>query len=57
MENISVKIFGIAKWRLVPNEPRHNTWHNALYDSAQQFSINLRYIGRFSPRIQSLRRG
>jgi len=45
MENISVKIFGIAKWRLVPNEPRHNTWHNALYDSAQQFSINLRYIG------------
>jgi len=45
MSSENVKIFGIAKWRLVPDEPRHNTWHNALYDSAKDSSVNLDYIG------------
>jgi len=40
-----LKIFGFAKWQLVPEEPRHNTWHNALFDSAKLLNIDLSYIG------------
>lgn len=40
-----LKIIGFAKWRLVSEEPRHNTWHNALHETAQLMSINLQYIG------------
>jgi hypothetical protein len=40
-----VKVFGIAGWRLVPKEPRHNTWHNALYVAAQKLEIDLEYLG------------
>jgi len=41
----NLKIFGFAKWRLVPEEPRHNTWHNALFDSSKLLNIDLNYIG------------
>jgi hypothetical protein len=41
----NLKIFGFAKWQLVPEEPRHNTWHNALFDSAKLLNIDLSYIG------------
>jgi hypothetical protein len=40
-----VKLFGIAGWRLVPKEPRHNTWHNALYIAAKKLGVNLEYLG------------
>lgn len=40
-----VKLFGIASWRLVPKEPRHNTWHNALYVAAKKLDLDLEYLG------------
>ena len=45
MHNAKVKVFGIAGWRLVPDEPRHNTWHNALFDTSKIQDINLEYLG------------
>jgi hypothetical protein len=41
----NLKIFGLAKWRLVPEEPRHDTWHNALFDTSKLLNIDLKYIG------------
>lgn len=41
----NLKIFGLAKWRLVPEEPRHDTWHNALFDTSKLLNIDLNYIG------------
>lgn len=40
-----IRLIGIAKWRFIPNEPRHNTWHNALYDSSKVNAIDLDYVG------------
>jgi len=40
-----ISMFGIAKWRFVPDEPRHNTWHQALFDSAQEKKFTLTYVG------------
>ena len=45
LQNSNVKVFGIAGWRLVPEEPRHNTWHNALYDASKIQNIDLEYLG------------
>jgi len=45
MKSTGVKVFGIAAWRLVPNEPRHNTWHNALHDASKKRGIDLEYLG------------
>ena len=41
----NLKYFGIAPWRLVPLEPRHNTWHNALFDNSIKNRLDLEYIG------------
>ena len=38
-------MFGIAKWQFVPDEPRHNTWHQTLFDTAQEKKIALTYLG------------
>lgn len=45
MVDPNLKIFGLAKWRLVPEEPRHDTLHNALFDTAKLLNIDLKYIG------------
>ena len=45
MENTGIKVFGIAGWRLVPGEPRHNTWHKALFDASKKQDIELEYLG------------
>jgi hypothetical protein len=45
MHGTEVKVFGIAGWRLVPDEPRHNTWHNALYDASKKLDVDLEYLG------------
>jgi hypothetical protein len=45
MPSPKVKVFGIAGWRLVPEEPRHNTWHNALSDASKIQNIDLEYLG------------
>jgi hypothetical protein len=45
MTSPKVKVFGIAGWRLVPEEPRHNTWHNALSDASKIQNIDLEYLG------------
>jgi len=39
------KYIGIAPWRLVPLEPRHNTWHNSLFDNSLKMKLDLEYIG------------
>lgn len=45
LQSTKVKIFGIAGWRVIPDEPRHNTWHNALSDAAKELNIDLEYLG------------
>ena len=45
MDGTEVKVFAIASWRLVPDEPRHNTWHNALYDASRKQDVDLEYLG------------
>jgi hypothetical protein len=45
MNNQQIKLFGIAPWRLVPLEPRHNTWHNSLIDTSKFLGIKHEYIG------------
>ncbi len=45
LQSSKVKVFGIAGWRLVPEEPRHNTWHNALSDASKIQDIDLEYLG------------
>lgn len=45
MQSNGVKVFGIAPWRLVPDEPRHNTWHNALHDESRKQDVELEYLG------------
>lgn len=39
------RLVGIAGWRLVPNEPRHNTFHNSLHSQAVQDDVQLEYFG------------
>lgn len=39
------RLIGIAGWRLVPNEPRHNTFHNSLHSQAIQDDVQLEYFG------------
>lgn len=39
------KYFGVAPWRLIPLEPRHNTWHNSLFDTSIKMNLDLEYIG------------
>ena len=41
----NIKFFGVAPWRLVPLEPRHNTWHNSLFDNSLKIKLDLEYIG------------
>lgn len=38
-------LVGIAPWRIVPNEPRHNTFHMELNRVAPAENINLIYLG------------
>ena len=45
MNNQHTKIIGIAPWRLVPLEPRHNTWHNSLFYTSRQLGAKHEYIG------------
>ena len=45
LQSTNVKIFGIAGWRVIPDEPRHNTWHNALSDAAKEMNLDLEYLG------------
>lgn len=45
MDRNNVKLFGFASWRLVPLEPRHNTWHNALFRASKTLNIDLEYLG------------
>jgi hypothetical protein len=45
MKSQHIKIIGIAPWRLVPLEPRHNTWHNSLFDTAEKLGVKYEYIG------------
>lgn len=39
------RLVGIAGWRLVPNEPRHNTFHNSLHSQAAKDDVELEYFG------------
>lgn len=39
------RLIGIAGWRLIPNEPRHNTFHNSLHAQALQDHLPLQYFG------------
>jgi len=41
----SVKLVGVAGWRLVLSEPRHNTFHNALAMNASQNQVGIKYLG------------
>jgi hypothetical protein len=45
MKSQRIKIIGIAPWRLVPREPRHNTWHNSLFDTSKRLEIEYEYLG------------
>lgn len=45
MNQSNLKLFGIAGWRLAPKEPRHNTWHNALFNTSKELNIDLEYLG------------
>lgn len=38
-------LVGIGPWRIVPNEPRHNTFHMELKRVASTENINLTYFG------------
>ena len=37
--------FGIAPWKIVKDEPRHNTWHHALNVAAKSQNIRIYYFG------------
>lgn len=41
----SAYLVGIGPWRIVPNEPRHNTFHMELNRIAPTVKINLTYLG------------
>jgi hypothetical protein len=45
MKSQHIKIIGIAPWRLVPLEPRHNTWHNSLFDTSKSLGVEYEYFG------------
>jgi len=38
-------LVGIGPWLIIPNEPRHNTFHMELHRVAPSEKINLRYFG------------
>ena len=40
-----IQLIGIAGWRLVLDEPRHNTFHSALVDNASNFNVKIDYLG------------
>ncbi len=40
-----VNLVGIAGWKFVPAEPRHNTFHSALATKSDSDEINVRYLG------------
>ena len=44
MDN-ATHLVGIGPWRIVPNEPRHNTFHMELKRIAPSQNINLTYLG------------
>lgn len=43
--NSQINLIGIAGWRLIVEEPRHNTFHNALVDSALNCDVTIQYLG------------
>lgn len=40
-----VNFVGIAAWKFVPDEPRHNTFHKSLADQAIQSGAKITYLG------------
>jgi hypothetical protein len=44
MDNVA-NLVGIGPWRIVPQEPRHNTFHMELKRIAPSEGINLTYLG------------
>ena len=45
-------IFCFAPWQIVENEPRHNTWHFALYAESKALSKKLHYFGYKPPKTE-----
>lgn len=40
-----IELIGITHWRLVPQEPRHNTFHNSLYSESLNSGAHIKYFG------------
>lgn len=40
-----VNFVGLAAWKFVPEEPRHNTFHKSLADQAIKSGANINYLG------------
>jgi hypothetical protein len=45
MKHKNIGLIGIAPWRLVLKEPRHNTWHMSLIHTSQRMELSHRYFG------------
>ena len=45
MSHSPIKLIGIAAWKFVPSEPRHNTFHQAISDEAAKQGLPMEYLG------------
>jgi hypothetical protein len=45
INSFKVNLIGIAAWKFVPSEPRHNTFHNSLSVCGDSEGIKVNYLG------------
>lgn len=45
MSHSPINLIGIAAWKFVPSEPRHNTFHQAISDEAAKQGLPMQYLG------------
>jgi hypothetical protein len=45
MSDSPINLIGIAAWKFVPSEPRHNTFHQAISEEAARQGVPIHYLG------------
>jgi hypothetical protein len=45
MKSSPINLIGIAAWKFVPSQPRHNTFHQAISQEAIKRGLSIQYLG------------
>lgn len=45
MKPSPINLIGIAAWKFVPSQPRHNTFHQAISEEAKKQGLPIQYLG------------